>query len=193
MGLVFCTHTGWAQSRHVRMSRELKLFNKELADADLNFTLPPGFTEIKPVNTEDVNVDYAIQLPEADFEIWFQVISLKENKHGSKNIEKDKVANPDSLYLDMGRAQATTFMGDKDYLTRSIPPHALARYNADAGKTFLLNLPDSPVTKHYKYAMVVVLQKNHSGTLLATCLANELGPGFFRNLNMANSCIKFNQ
>ncbi|MGZ3761456.1 MAG: hypothetical protein ACXVJI_15905 [Mucilaginibacter sp.] len=175
------------------MSRELKLFNKELADADLNFTLPPGFTEIKPVNTEDVNVDYAIQLPEADFEIWFQVISLKENKHGSKNIEKDKVANPDSLYLDMGRAQATTFMGDKDYLTRSIPPHALARYNADAGKTFLLNLPDSPVTKHYKYAMVVVLQKNHSGTLLATCLANELGPGFFRNLNMANSCIKFNQ
>ena len=193
LGLLFCSHTVWAQSRHVHISRELKRFNQELADADLNFTLPAGFTEIKPVNSEDVNVDYAIQLPDANFEIWFQVKSLKESKHGSKNAEKDKITNPDSLYLDMGRAQATAFMGDKDYLTRTIPDHALARYNADAGKTFLLNLPDSPVTKHYKYAMVVVLQKNHSGTLLATCFANELGPGFFKNLNMANSCIKFNQ
>ena len=193
LGLLFYSHTVWAQSRHVHISHELKHFNQELADADLNFTLPPGFTEITPPNTEGVNVDYAIQLPDADFEIWFQVISLKENKYRSKNAETEKIANPDSLYLDLGRAQATTFMGDKNYLTRPIPPHALARYNADAGKTFLLNLPDSPITKHYKYAMVVVLQKNHSGTLLATCFANELGPGFFKNLNMANSCIKFNQ
>lgn len=175
----------FSQGRRPVVSRELKEFNKELADADLNFTLPPGFKEAK-ANSEDA-FDYGIQLPDGDFEIWFQVKSLKDNK-----IAKVK-SNPDSLYLDMGRAQATTYVGEDKYITRNIPPNALMRYNADAGKTFLLNLPDSPTTKHYKYAMVVVLQKNHEGTLLATCFANELGPGFFKNLNLASSCIKFNQ
>jgi len=175
----------FAQGRHPAVSRELKEFNKELADADLSFSFPPGFKEAK-ANSEDA-FDYGIELSDGDFEIWFQVKSLKENK-----LVKIK-SNPDSLYLDMGRAQATAYVGDDSYIIRNIPPNALSRYNADAGKTFLLNLPDSPVTKHYKYAMVVVLQKNHEGTLLATCFANELGPGFFKSLNQASSCIKFNQ
>ena len=193
IGLVFCITPVFAQGKRTAMSPEYKEFNKELADADLSFTIPAGFKEIKAVNNDDFAYDYAIQLPDADFEIWFQVKSLKDYKAGTKSkSDKDKPVNPDSLYMDLGQAQATAFMGDKNYLIRNIPQNALVRYNADAGKTFLLNLPDSPVTKHYKYAMVVVLQKNHAGTLLATCFANELGPGFFKNLNLANSCIKFN-
>ena len=178
-----------AQGRRPHISHELKMFSRELADADLSFTLPPGFTEMKPGNNDDVPCDYGIQMPDADFEILFQVRSLKDSKLARR---QEKVNNPDSLYIDMGRAQATSFVGDQPYISRNIPPRALQRYNADAGKTFLLNLPDSPTTKHYKYAMLVVLQKNHSGMLLATCFANELGPVFFKNLNMASSCIKFN-
>jgi len=187
-GLALCVIPAVAQVK--TSPRQLKDFNKDLVDAGLTFTLPAGFREIKGANNEDLSCDYAIEIPDAEFEIWFQVRSLKDNRPFIKL--KDKQVIPDSLYMEMGRTQTTTLIGDKSYLIRSIPHYSLARYNADAGKTFLLNLPDSPTTKHYKYAMVVVLQKNHAGTLIATCFANELGPGFFKNLNSASSCIKFN-
>lgn len=163
-------------------------FNKDLADANLSFTLPNGFREIRPADSEDF--DYAIEIPDGDFEIWFQTKSLKENK--PIKLKNDKLVNPDSLYVEMGRAQAQTFLGNSNYLTRSIPQRSLLAYGADAGKTYLINLPDAGATKHYKYAMVVVLQKSHVGTLEAVCFANELGAGFFKNLSMAQSCIKFN-
>lgn len=183
IGLLFCISPVVAQLKHVAIHHD---FNKELTEVNLSFTLPAGFKEIKAVNNEELPFDYGIELPGADFEIWFQIRSLKVK------MDKDKVNNPDSLYLEMGREQAIALMGDKNYLIRSIPDYSLANYNADAGKTYLLNLPDMATTKHYKFAMIVVLQKNHTGTLLAVCLANELGPGFFKNLKMASSCIKFN-
>jgi hypothetical protein len=182
MGLLFCISPAVAQLKHDGIHHD---FNKELTEANLSFTLPAGFKEIKAVN-EDLPFDYGIELPGADFEIWFQIRSLKAK------IDKDKANNPDSLYVEMGRAEAIALMGDKNYLIRTIPEYSLADYNADEGKTYLLNLPDMATTKHYKFAMIVVLQKNHTGTLLALCLANELGPGFFKNLKMASSCIKFN-
>jgi hypothetical protein len=187
IGLLFCISPAVAQLKHDAIHHD---FNKELTEANLSFTLPVGFKEIKAVNNEELPFDYGIELPGADFEIWFQVISLKVKT--DIKTDKDKVNNPDSLYVEMGSAQAIALMGDKNYLTRSIPDYSLANYNADEGKTYLLNLPDMATTKHYKFAMIVALQKNHTGTLLALCLANELGPDFFKNLKMASSCIKFN-
>ncbi len=183
-GMVFFMLPAIAQVKNSAGTRQLKEFNKELTEASLTFTLPNGFKETRPIAAEGPSFDYGIEYPGADFEIWFQVKPIK-----SKN---EKTTNADSLYAEMGRTEATALIGEKNYLTRTIPQNALMRYNADAGKTYLLNLPDSPTTKHYKYAMVVALQKNHTGTLLAVCFANELGPGFFKNLNIASSCIKFN-
>jgi hypothetical protein len=194
MGLVFYFIPAVAQEKNSSFIHQFKNFNKELEEANLSFTLPNGFKEIRPGNIEDASFDYAISLPDADFEIWFQVRSQKENwGYGkSKNDKARATPNQDSLYQEIASAQAEEFMGNKNYMTRNIPQYSLARYNADEGKTYLLNLPDSPTTRHYKYAMLVVLQKNHTGLLLAVCFANELGPGFFKNLNMASSCIKFN-
>lgn len=188
-GLMFCMPV-IAQVRYSTAPRQVKDFGKDLTDANLSFTLPAGFKEVKSATNEDIACDYAIEIPGGEFEIWFQAKSLKDGRPVVRLKDKQVVA--DSLYVEMGRGQASALVGDKNYLVRNIPRPSLARYNADAGRTFLLNLPDSPTTRHYKYAMVVVLQKNHVGTLLATCFANELGPGFFKNLNMASSCIKFN-
>jgi hypothetical protein len=164
-------------------------FSKDLTEANLTFTLPAGFKEIKPANNND-GFDYAIEMPDASFEIWFLARSLKDNR--PVRIKNDKAVNPDSAFVEMGRTQAEDYVGGKNYLSRRIPPTQLERYGADAGRTYLVNLPDSPDTKHYKYAMIVVLQKNHVGMLDAVCFANELGPGFFKNLNSAANCIKFN-
>jgi hypothetical protein len=178
----------------VSISAQLKNFQQLTAQANVNFISPKGFREIKAPDNEDLSFDYAMEIPGKEFEIWFQVKSQKENyasyqrSIGNKSTEQ---ANPDSLYLDMGSAQATAFTGDNEFLLRDIPAKYRAKYNADAGKTYLLNLQDLQVTKHYKYALLITLQKDHIGTILAVCFSNEKGPEFFKNIDKASTCIKF--
>ena len=164
-------------------------FNKDLSEANLTFTLPTGFKETRPASNND-GFDYAIAVPDGSFEIWFKAKSLKDNRPIKIN---DRQVNPDSAYVEIGHAQAEDYVGsNKNFISRRVPPYQLERYGADAGRTFLVNLPDQADTKHYKYALIVVLQKNHVGAVEAVCFANELGPGFFKNLSQASSCIRFN-
>jgi len=188
--LLLCTAPAFAQ---VRSMSDFRGFNAHLTKADVTFIFPTGFKEIKPAATRNYRYDYGIASEDNNCEIWFKVRSQKENladylRRGGKAI------NPDSLYQEIGRAQVKIFKSDdmQLFVPRSIPSSTLTRYNADLGKTFLIGLSDKPETKHYKFAMVVVLQKNGVGTITAVCFANELGPGFFKTLNQASSCLKFN-
>lgn len=178
-------------------SPQLKKFKEIAARANLVFTFPKGFKEIHAPDNEDFSFDYAMELPGKGFEIWLQVKSQKENYAAYQRTVEDKqtsLDNPDSLYLGMGTAHALAFTGDRSaYFTRPIPPKICARYNADAGRSYLLNLLDLPVTKHYKYALLVTLQKDHTGTILAVCFANEKGPEFFKDMDRASNCVKFKQ
>lgn len=191
---MFCIATAFAQVKQpATFTRDLKNFDKKLSKANIAFIFPTGFKEVKTVTTADYSFDYGIAAPEEDCEIWFKVQTQKDSWiNYIKGKNDNHIINPDSLYQEIGLTQAKAFKGDNAPLDRSIPPMWLTRYNADLGKTYLVNLPDSPQTKHYKYAMVVVLQKNKVGNVLAVCFANELGPGFFRNLNKASTCLKFN-
>lgn len=172
---------------------QLKAFLQSAAAASVNFNFPPGFKEIKAPNNEDYSFDYGMDMPGKEFEIWLQVKSLKENWASYQRTinNNNKLANPDSLYLGLGSAQAAAFTGSRDFTVRNIPERIVARYNADAGKSYLLSLPDMAITKHYKYALLVVLQKDHTGTILAICFANEKGPEFFKDMDRASNCVKF--
>jgi len=175
-------------------SSRLKEFYRLAAEANVAFVFPKGFKEIKAPDDEYFSFDYAIGIAGKDFEIWFQVKSQKQNWESyqhTQNSQNARQANPDSLYNDIGTAHAITFMGNKQYFVRTIPPQILAQYNADAGKTYLLTLLDLPETKHYKYALLITLQKNHTGTILAVCFTNVKGPEFFKNIERARNCIKF--
>jgi hypothetical protein len=173
------------------LTRDLKSFDKKLTKAKMAFIYPTDFKEVKAADI--LNFDYGIIAPEGDCEIWFKVQSQKDSwTNYLKGKNDNKVVHPDSLYNEIGMAQAKAFKGEREPLERSIPRELLTRYNADLGKTYLVNLPDAPQTKRYKFAMVVVMQKNKTGVALAVCFANELGPGFFKNLNKASSCLKFN-
>lgn len=177
-------------------SKQLKDFLHLMADANLTFVYPKGFREIPAPNDEDFSFDYALELPGRDFEIWFRVKSEKQDWTSYQsllNSTNAQLANPDSSYTAMGAAQAIAFTGDKNYFIRNIPANILARYNADAGKSYLLTLLDLPETKHYKYALLIALQKNHIGTLIAVCFTNEKGPEFFKEMNRASNCLKFRQ
>ncbi|HTE01549.1 MAG TPA: hypothetical protein VK668_19815 [Mucilaginibacter sp.] len=175
-------------------SSQLKEFKHLAANANVVFVFPPGLKEIPALNNEDFSFDYAMELPGREFEVWFQVKSQKAdwlNYERLKNDPKQEIANPDSTYSETGSAHAKAFTDEGTYVTRGIPPDILARYNADAGRTFLLNLRDLPEAKHYKYALLITLQKYHTGTIVAICFANEKGAEFFKNINKVSKCLKF--
>jgi hypothetical protein len=176
------------------ISKKLAEFNHLTAGANVVFIFPKGFREVKAPENEDFSFDYGMELPGKEFEIWFQVKSEKENWASyikNQNNQNTQLTNPDSLYTGMGQANANALTGDKNYFVRTIPADMLARYNADAGKSYLLTLLDLPETRHYKYALLITLQKNHTGTILAVCFTNEKGPEFFKNIDRASNCIRF--
>jgi len=171
---------------------QLEEFKRLAAQAHVTFLLPEGFTEIKAPNNEYFSFDYAIGLSGKDFEIWFQVKPEKENWVSYIRAKNNQLANPDSAYIATSRAEAIAFTGDRNYFVRNIPANICAQYNADAGKSYLLTLLDMAVTKHYKYALLITLQKNHIGTITAVCFTNDKGPEFFKNIRLAGNCLKFN-
>lgn len=169
---------------------QLKNFTASLAQIDVSFNFPDGFKEIKAPNTDSYQFDYAMVLPDADFEIWFRVNTQKENERllADKNI---KIGNPDSLFLSVAQDQIGTLSSEKIFSKRRLPQYVLDRYNADEGCIYLVSIDDSPITKHYKYAFVTVLQKNGNGTVLAIAFTNDKGPEFFKNMHIASACLKF--
>jgi len=166
-----------AQTKPARVSHSLKHFMFEASQANVTFSLPDDFKGL-PLTSPHPAFDYGITIPGNKFEIWFSIIPQTE-------------ADPDSIYIDIGRTHAKELGGENEYFTRNIPAQVLSEYNADAGKTYLINLPDTPVTRHYKYALLITLQKNHTGTIIAAAFTNDKGPDFFKNINRARNCIKF--
>jgi hypothetical protein len=182
------------KSSRLLTTKQRKQFNVLAAQANVTFVFPKEFKEIKAPDDEDFSFDYGIELPGKEFEIWFQIKPQKENwasyeKAKSSNTLLD---NPDSLYASIGAAEALSFTGEKNYLVRDIPHDYLTRYNADAGKSYLLMLLDNKATKHYKYALLFALQKFHTGIIFAVCFTNDKGPEFFKNINKAAAALKFN-
>ncbi len=195
MMLLCCVHHAFAQAKRAPQNPDHKKFYQLLKEANLKFSYPAGFREIPPVDNEDFSYDFAMQLPDKDFEVWLQVKSQRQNWASYENAMRDnshkELANPDSMYVDMSKADATTLSADNNILVRNMPPEVLSKYNADAGKSYLINLPDLDVTKHYKYALLVALQKNHTGTLIAVYFTNEKDADFYRAVYRAAHCLRF--
>ena len=175
-------------------SKQLKNFIKLLGEANVAYIAPEGFKEIKPVKNDTLSFDYALELPGEAFEVWFQVSSQRRVLENFARSVRDTIRtneHPDSLYNHTGLALADKLSGGQSCFTTIIPPDYLARYNADEGKTYLLDLADANETRHYKYALLITLHKDRVGTIVAICFGNEKGSGFFKNIFKASRALKF--
>ena len=181
--LVFAAKAS-AQNQYLPPSRQAKEFSRLTAEADVSFAIPENFKEIPAQQGAELGLDYGITTPNHDIEIWF---SVKSYRYLSRYYR----SNPDSAYINLAKSQVNAFTADNDYFVRNLSSRILSLYKADEGKSYLINLNDDPETKHYRYALVIVLQKNHVGCITAVCFTNEKGPEFFKAIDKAKSCIKF--
>lgn len=193
--ILCCAGNIFAQGKRIPAVSAHKKFYQLLKEANLEFVFPAGFKEIPPVDNEDFAYDFAMELPGHDFEVWLQVKPQKQNwisyQKAKERDEQHTLTNPDSIYAYMSRADAMALSADSDLLMRNMPPEVLARYNADAGKSYLINLPNLRVTRHYKYALLVALQKSHTGTLIAVYFTNDKDADFYRQVYRAAHCLSF--
>jgi len=173
-------------------SQQLKKFKEHLSSINASFVFPEGFTEVKPENNDKTAYEYALELPNADFEILFQVNDLKREWKKFEKVKVDPKSNPDSLYTRIATDQVSSLSGQETSFNRAFPPSIMQFYNVDIGHSYFFNLTDSPITKHYQYALLVVIQKNHYGTISVICLGNDKGPEFFKKINKLRNCLKFN-
>jgi hypothetical protein len=174
-------------------SHSTKSFKELLTMVNASYIAPEGFVETTPNINDKTSYQYALELPGGDFEACFQVNSTKRDW---KNYDQGKHTageiNPDSLYTRIALAQINCLAGDGRQFNRTIPAKVLQYYNADIGRSYFFNLADSPLTRHYQYALLVIIQKNHYGSISVICMGNDRGPDFFKKINMLRNCIKFN-
>jgi hypothetical protein len=98
--------------KHHHSSQQLKDFFTFAAQANAIFVYPKGFREIPAPDDEDFSYDYALELPGKGFEIWLKVTSQKEewfNYTRTQTVKGPGMENPDSVYLDVGKADARMY------------------------------------------------------------------------------------
>ncbi|MBE9586759.1 hypothetical protein IM792_20080 [Mucilaginibacter sp. JRF] len=177
-----------------KQTEQLSRFDSLANRAGVNFMMPKGFREIPALNDDDFTFDYAMDIPDAAFEVWYQVRSQKESL---ANFERDRaddeppLASADSIYKEIAKVNANAFTWQSNPFVRTLPAAALKRYNADAGRSYLLTLEDTPETKSYQYALLIALQKFHTGTIIMVCFTNQKDPEFYKNVERAGSSLKF--
>jgi hypothetical protein len=176
------------------ISPRLRDFMHLTASAGVIFTFPQGFKETQIFNNEDYAFDYAMEIPGQGFEIWLRVKPQKndwQNYLLSKNDPHKQTPDPDTAYIALAHAQASTLAEDTSWIKRKISSDVLERYNANAGQSYLLTLPDRRATNRYKYALVLAIEKDHTGTILAVCFTNDKSTDFFKNVSRISRYIKF--
>ncbi|MGI4897760.1 MAG: hypothetical protein ACRYFT_04235 [Janthinobacterium lividum] len=192
--LIICA-TGFAQIP--QNYSQLKSFQQTLSMVGVQFFSPKEFREIKPLRYENIQVDYAMELQNGNFQVWYLARSSQQEQAKIKVSEDDirrLTVHPDSLYTMAAASTAVRLAGkDKDnYTYKILPPDALSSFRADNGVSYQLNLKDRPETNRYQYGLLVCLQKNGQGYVQMLFLSNENGPDFYKKVNKAYYSVRFN-
>ncbi len=174
---------------------QLKTFQQTLSAIDLSFTFPKDFKEIKALHEGNIDVDYAIELPDENFQVWYSVRNTQQplpKRKTSEDNSKHPPIPPDSLYNAFATAAALMLAGKSNYTVKNLPPEVLNTFHADKGKSYQLELLDRPETNHFQYGLLMSLQKTGTGFISMLFLSNDNGPDFYKRVNKVYYSVKFN-
>ncbi len=174
---------------------QLKTFQQSLSATDLSFTFPKDFKEIKAFHEGNIDVDYAMELPEENFQVWYLVKNIQQQwlkPKLSEDNSKRTTINPDSLYNVMAQYAADKLAGKNNYTAKYLSQDVLNTFHADKGKSYQLELLDRPETNHFQYGLLLSLQKDRTGYVSMLFLSNDNGPDFYKKVNKAYYSVKFN-
>ncbi len=190
--LIVCT-SSYTQS--VQTFSQLKTFQQLLSAADLQFTFPKDFKEIKALHEGNIDVNYAMELSDENFQVWYQVKNTQQQWPKRKITEDDSkraAIHPDSLYNVSSSLAAVMLAGKNNFTSKNLSPEVLNTFHADRGKSYQLELYDRPETNHFQYGLLISLQKNSVGYVSMLFLSNDNGPEFYRKVNKAYYSVRFN-
>ena len=186
---------GSSYTQTVQLYSQLKTFQQSLSATGLQFAIPKGFREIKALHQDNIDVDYAMELPDENFQIWYQVRNTQQSWPKRRILEdnaKHVPINPDSVYNLAAQSAAGMLAGKNNYITKKLPQEVLNTFHADEGKSYQLELFDRPETNHFQYGLLLSLQKNGAGFISMLFLSNDNGPDFYKKVNKAYYAVRFN-
>lgn len=174
---------------------QLKTFLQTLTATNLSVIIPKDFKEIKALHEGNIDVDYAMELPDENFQVWYFVKNTKQQwlkpriyEDNSKRI----TTNPDSLYSIMAQYAANRLAGKNNFTSKNLSADVLNTFHADKGKSYQLELFDRPETNHFQYGLLISLQKDGVGFISMLFLSNDNGPDFYKKVNKAYYSVRFN-
>lgn len=186
---------GNSYTQSTQLFSQLKTFQQSLSASNLQFIIPKDFKEIKAYHEGNIDVDYAMELPEENFQVWYLVKKSTQQQWPKSRITEDNskrlIINPDSLYSVTAQYAANQLAG-KNFTAKYLPQDILNTFHADKGKSYQLELYDRPETNHFQYGLLLSLQKNGAGFITMLFLSNDNGPDFYKKVNKAYYAVKFN-
>ncbi|RYE19285.1 MAG: hypothetical protein EOP42_29315 [Sphingobacteriaceae bacterium] len=186
---------GSTYTQSVQIYSQFKTFQQALTATGLSFSFPKEFKETKALHEGNIDVDYAMELPEENFQVWYSVKNTHQLWLKRKMYEdnlKYSVVPPDSIYNIMATAAAQMLAGKNNYIVKNLTPEVLNTFHADKGKSYQLELFDRPETNHFQYGLLLSLQKTGVGFISILFLSNDNGPDFYKKINKAYYSVKFN-
>lgn len=187
--------SGSTYTQSAQTYSQLKTFQQSLSATDLSFSFPKDFKEIKALHEGNIDVDYAMELPEENFQVWYSVKNTRQlwsKRKISEDNLKHTVVPPDSLYNTTATAATRMLAGNNNFITKNLSQEVLNTFHADKGKSYQLELFDRPETNHFQYGLLLSLQKTGVGYISMLFLSNDNGPDFYKKVNKAYYSVKFN-
>jgi len=145
------------------IGQNLQEFKSLLGDCGMNLNMPKGFVEVKIIENNDMNYEYAIKYPDREFELRYAIRPIRYKKYANDTVKNEMEGQRpfrNSSYGTILQTIVLNITGGVDYAIQAFDKSAVKKeFNADWGATTFIELK-SDFGKGYKYCMIVTIHKD---------------------------------
>lgn len=145
-----------------------KTYRKLLERAEMEFIMPVGLEETKPIENRQMNYEYALKVPGKKLEVRYAVRPMDKFLKSYEDFEKNKkegdiMIHPNKLYTSLMQATLMNISGGQLPEIDAFDPDAVKEeFNADWGATAFVPL-EKEFGQDYQYCLMVALHKDNKG------------------------------